>query len=186
MKVSLFCISVILSSLLFSCSQPESNKKNGTATANNMSDMSNNDKNERDKMIANNELVNRAIESGNFNGIDTLWADDIVEHSGPMGKEVRGKDSIKAELMTMHKSMKDIKIETKTAAFDPEKGYLFTLSHLTATTTVPMEGMPANTKLDMDGVDLIKIKNGKATDHWSFSSPEEMMKMMKGQKSGKK
>ena len=183
MKKLLFCTPIILSALLFSCSQANSNKDgspgNDSSTANNANA-------ERDRMVANNERVNRAIETGNFNGIDTLWANDIVDHTGSMGKELRGRDSVKAELMQMTKMMKDIKIETKESAYDPEKGCLFSWSHFTATTTVPMEGMPANTKLDMNSVDVVKIKNGKATDHWTFNDPNDLMKMMNGQRSGQK
>lgn len=169
--------------LLLACSQNNTNKENSTGNAN---DMANNDNAERQKMIANNERVNRAIETGNFDGTDTLWADDIVDHSGPGGKEVRGKDSLKAMLMLMSKSMKDIKIDTKVSAYDHEKGYLFSLSHFTATTTAPMNGMPANTKIDMNSIDLIKIVNGKATEHWVYENPQDMMKMMSRQKNGKK
>lgn len=90
----------------------------------------------RGKMIANNERVNRAIEIRNFAGIDTLWVDNIVNHLST-GTEVRGKDSVKTQLMQMSNLMKDIKIETNAAAYDPEKGFLFSLSHFTATTTAP-------------------------------------------------
>lgn len=183
MKSLLSCFCLLSSILVLSCSQANSNKENAAGSD---SSTVNNDNKEREKMIANNERINRAIETGNFDGIDTLWANDIVDHTGPMGKEVRGKDSVKAELVQMHNSMKDIKFETKASAYDPEKGYLFSWSHFTATTTVPMEGMPANTKLDMDGVDLVKIVNGKATDHWQFNNPQDMMKMMGGQKNQKK
>ncbi len=183
MKKMLFCTYLVLLGLLLSCSHANTNKENSIGNNNNTS---NNLNREREKMIANNELVNRAIETGNFDGIDTLWADDIVDHSGPMGEEVHGKDSLKAVLMQMSKSMKDIKIDTKVSAYDPEKGYLFSLSHFTATTTAPMSGMPANSKLDMNSVDVIKIVNGKATDHWVFENPQDMMKMMSGQKNGKK
>ncbi len=103
-----------------------------------------------------------------------------------MGKEVHGKDSLKAVLMQISKSMKDIKIDTKVSAYDHEKGYLFSESNFTATTTAPLYGMPANTKLDMNSVDVVKIVNGKATDHWVYENPQEMMKMMSEQKKGKK
>lgn len=48
-----------------------------------------------------------------------------------------------------------------------------------------MNGMPANAKFDMNSVQVVKIVNGKATDHWMYENPQDMMKMMGGQK-GKK
>ncbi|MEJ7682905.1 MAG: hypothetical protein WKG06_34625 [Segetibacter sp.] len=38
----------------------------------------------------------------------------------------------------------------------------------------------------MNSVDVVKIKNGKATDHWTFNDPNDMMKMMSGQKNKQK
>jgi len=183
MKKLFFCAPIILSALLLSCSQANSNKDGSRGSD---SSTANNANSARDRMIANDRRINKALETGNFDGIDTLWTDDIVDHTGPMGKEVRGKDSVKAELIQMTKLMKDIKIDPKVYAYDPEKGYLFSWSHFTATTTAPMQGMPSNTKVDMNSVDVVKIKNGKATDHWTFNDPNEMMKMMNGQKNMQK
>ena len=61
--------------------------------------------------------------------------------------------------------------------------YLFTLARLTGTTTAnPGMGMPPNKKMDLKSVDVVKVKNGKATDHWQFVDPKEMMEMMGAQK----
>ncbi|MEJ7682904.1 MAG: nuclear transport factor 2 family protein [Segetibacter sp.] len=122
MKKLLFCTPIILLALLFSCSQANSNKDR---SAGNDSSTANNANAERDRMIANDQCINKAIETGNFNGIDTLWTDDIVDHTGPNGKEVRGKDSVKAALMQMAKSMKDIKIDSKSTLMILRKGICF-------------------------------------------------------------
>jgi predicted ester cyclase len=46
----------------------------------------------------------------------------------------------------------------------------------TGTNSGPNMGMPAtNKKINMDGVDIVIIKDGKATEHWGFF---EEMKMM--------
>ncbi|HVT85125.1 MAG TPA: hypothetical protein VHD35_07965 [Chitinophagaceae bacterium] len=39
-------------------------------------------------------------------------------------------------------------------------------------------GMPAGTKYDMTAIEVTKMKDGKATEHWEFMQPSEMMKMM--------
>ncbi len=36
----------------------------------------------------------------------------------------------------------------------------------------------SNTKMDMTTVDVVKFKDGKAVEHWSYMDPKDMMKMM--------
>ena len=33
-------------------------------------------------------------------------------------------------------------------------------------------------KMDMTGIDLVRIKDGKAVEHWGFTQGRDMMKMM--------
>ena len=128
---------------------------------------------EDEKYKANTPAVFKAIETGNFDGIDSLWADNIVDHSGPNGKEVRGKDSIKVGLQKMHNSVKDLKFDVVANAYD--NGYLMTLSHVSGTTTDASMGMPPNTKMDSYSVEVVKMTDGKVTDHWHYANPNEMM-----------
>ena len=39
-------------------------------------------------------------------------------------------------------------------------------------------GMPAGSKMDEKGVDVIKLKDGKMVEHWGFVDPVAMMKHM--------
>ena len=49
---------------------------------------------------------------------------------------------------------------------------------MTGTTKDSSMGMPANTPIDRMGVDVVRIENGMAVEHWSFDDPRDMMKMM--------
>ena len=49
---------------------------------------------------------------------------------------------------------------------------------MTGTTNSEYMGMPANTPIDMTSVNVVKIKNGKAVEHWRYSDAGEMMQMM--------
>jgi len=137
---------------------------------------------ERNK--ANNRLIMKAIETGDAAVIDSLIASDAVDHSGPDMKEIKGGDSIKSMLKNMHNSVTDMKNDIIADAADGD--YVFTLSRMTGTTTAnPGMGMPPNTKMDMTGVDVVKFRDGKALEHWSYMDPKEMMKMMPPPPSGK-
>jgi hypothetical protein len=52
--------------------------------------------------------------------------------------------------------------------------------HMTGTTNKPVWGMPAGHKMDGRSIDVIKVSNGKMTDHWTYMEMAELMKMMGG------
>ena len=123
-----------------------------------------------------NILVYKALETGDFKNIDTLLSDDMIDHGGgPNGTDIKGRDSVKAGLMKMHGTYKIAKYEVLANSYD--SGYLFTMAHLVA---IPIEkpGEPMPKKIDGIGIDVVKIKNHKATDHWTYLEPKEVMKMM--------
>lgn len=127
-----------------------------------------------------NSEVYKAIETGDVSKLHDYIASDAVDHNGgPTGEDIRGGDSIIAMLGQMHNSfMPGMKVNVISQAADGD--YLFTLSEMNGTTTAnPGMGMPANFKMDSRSVDVVKLKDGKATDHWRFMSFEEMMGMMK-------
>lgn len=55
---------------------------------------------------------------------------------------------------------------------------LFAYITFTGTSAEPFMGMPANHKMTMNMVDLVRFKGDKIAEHWGFTSNEDMMKMM--------
>ena len=128
-----------------------------------------------EKNKSNSKEVNRAIETGDVSKLDSFMAKDIVDHSGPNG-DIKGIDSIKSLFLQIHNHVDNIKIESIANATDGD--YDFDLNRFTGTTNSAFMGMPPNTKIDMRSVDVVKIKDGKAVEHWGFVDPKDMMKMM--------
>jgi len=124
---------------------------------------------------ANSKKVSNAIETGDVSGLDSIIDKDIVDHSGPNG-DLKGIDSVKAFFLMIHSHIPDVKIESIANATDGD--YNFDLNRMTGTTNSAFMGLPANYKMDMMSVDVVKIKNGKSTEHWGFSQPRDMMEMM--------
>ncbi|MDQ6813240.1 MAG: ester cyclase, partial [Bacteroidota bacterium] len=160
------------------------NEKSGKDTIASSNSSASNTTDDRKQMEANSEQVYRAIETGNFTGIDTTMAPDIIEHSGPHG-EIKGRDSVIASLKQISVMNKNVKVETLARSYDPATGYIFSMVRRTGTTVTPMDGMPANTPYDVTAVDVVKVKDGKATEHWGYVDPNAMMKMM-GKQPGEK
>lgn len=128
------------------------------------------------------EKVHRAIETGDVSTLTSDMVDsNFVDHeAGPNGTDIKGADAAKKGLADIHNHFTDLKIESIANATDGD--YNFDLNRTTGTTKDASMGMPANSKFDMISVDVVKYKDGKATDHWSYADPKDIMKMMQGMK----
>jgi predicted ester cyclase len=124
------------------------------------------------KNRANSKEAYRAMETGDVSKLDSFIDKDIVDHEGNM----HGLDTLKKMFSSMHNSIKDLKMETIANATDGD--YNFAYVRMTGTTTDASMGMPANTKVDRTFVDVVKMRDGKAVEHWGYSDMNEMMKMM--------
>ena len=134
------------------------------------------DNTQGEKNIATVHAVNDAIESGDVNKLDQYIAVDGVDHAGEHG-DIKGLDSIKANLAHMHDSYKDMKLEELEDAATGD--YVFSLTKFTGTSTRESMGSPAGTSFDMNSVQVVKFgKDGKAVEHWEYMQMSDMMKMM--------
>jgi ketosteroid isomerase-like protein len=134
------------------------------------------DMDEIQKNLDINAKAMKAIESGDATAIDTLIADDVVDHMGPHGKEIKGGSTLKPMLIDMHNHWKGLKFDVITSSAN--KDYVFTLSKTMGTATDTTMGMAAGTKMEENMVDLVKIRGGKVVEHWGFVDPSAMMKKM--------
>ena len=160
-----FCltgISILL--LLMSCTDSTETGTDTTTT------------NQDEKNLANSRKVYKAIETGDAATLDSLIATDAVDHQGATGIEIKGDDSVKHMLADIHNHLKDAKFEVIADAANDD--YIFSLVQTTGTTTDTIWGMPAGTKINERGVDVIRVKDGKMVEHWNFVDPKAMMKQL--------
>ncbi len=116
-------------------------------------------------------IVNKAFETGDVSMIDSVVASDFVDHTdrGDMGR-----DSLKAFITRMHQVNTDMKMEVVKELADDD--YVFALQHYSGTSKGDI-GMPAG-PYDMKAIEVVRFKDGKAVEHWSYMEMREMMKMM--------
>ncbi len=163
MKKFILCTAIM--AVVFSCNNPSS------TTASNS-----NDNSQQEKNIANNKKVYPAIETGDTSPIDTLIANDAVDHDGPQGTEIKGKDSIIHMLSDIHNHFNNLKLDVISSAANGD--YIFTLIHMTGTTADSTMGMPGM-NIDQKGVDVIKLNDeNKMVEHWGFTEDQEVVKEM--------
>ena len=151
--------------VLFACN---SQGGNNTDTANN--------EDKHKMMLEANRQVMKAMETGNVDTLKKYISTDATDHGGgPNGTDMKGQ-AIIDQLASVHNDIDNFKNEIVQQAANDD--YIFALTHTTGTTNKPVWGMPAHYKMDGTNVDVIKVKDMKMVDHWSYMSPAEMMKMM--------
>ena len=154
----LFFLAVVITAFTFlSCSEKEDNDMTEKAKKN----------------IEAVQAVVKAFETGDVSKIDDVVAENFIDHTerGDMGR-----DSLKAAITIMHKQDSTLKFNTIKEFADDE--YAAIWYKLTGTSDGTM-GMPKG-PYEMHTIDMVKLKDGKAVEHWSFMELQEMMKMMAG------
>jgi len=150
----------------------------------NDSGTSGSDNSQNAKNLENNRKVVKAIETGDAAVIDSFITSDAIDHQGPNGTDVKGTDSVRHMLIEMHNHVSDLKFDIIADAANGDK--IFCLSTMTGTLKDGSWGLPAGTKLNEKGVDIIQFnKDGKMTEHWGFVDPNTMMKHMQEMQGGK-
>jgi hypothetical protein len=119
--------------------------------------------------------INKAIETGDVSKLGDYIAADAVDHSGEKG-EIKGLDSIKATLATIHTMGDNMKDETLNEFADSTT--VIQWMRYTGNSKMAMGTMPAGSAYNWMTIHVSKFKDGKATDHWEFMLPSDMMKMM--------
>jgi ketosteroid isomerase-like protein len=130
--------------------------------------------------------VYSAIETGDVSKMDSLLTDDCVDHNGnPDGSDVKGRDSIKKMLSEIHTYFEPgLKVEMLSDAVSADGDYHFAMVRMKGKARANPWGMPVGQDIDDTSVDVVKLKDGKACDHWGFMSNGDIMEMMKGMQGG--
>ena len=167
MKRSLILGLFSMAVILFACNDKATT--DSTATTTNSADNSK-------EMLDNNRKVLTAIETGDSATLRQHIADDATDHGGgENGADMKGPEIVKM-LADVHNHITNLKFEVVQEAANGD--HVFSLTKMTGTVKDPIWGMPAGMQCDMTSVDVIKIKDGKMVDHWSYMNPADMMKMM--------
>lgn len=117
-------------------------------------------------------VVRMAFANGTPNAIDTVIADDYIDHKS--SGDVVGRDSVKANITRTHSNFKDLKMELIKELADNDFGFFW--MHF-AGSSIGTPTVPAGSS-DMHTIEVVKFQNGKAAEHWQYRDINEMMKMM--------
>ena len=161
--LSLFATGVLF--VCFSCSNDKTEKTAGNTMAAEKKDNSMAEKN-----LAASHIVNDAFQSGDISKIDDAIARGDIN-----------RDSLKAMITMTHKEFPDMKMEMIKEMADDD--YVFSLMRWTGTSNGQM-GMPKG-PYDMKAIEVVRFKDGKGVEHWSYMQPADVLKMMPPQPAAK-
>lgn len=117
-------------------------------------------------------------EKGDFAAMEKLVAPDFKDHNAMNDPNAPfNRDTLMHYLKANRDAFPDMKIEVLHAAGVDDM--VFVHYRFTGTNTGGFMGMPAtNKKVDYLGVDLLRIKDGVAVEHWDYADNMTYMKQM--------
>jgi len=110
-------------------------------------------------------FYNEVLNSHNVASLKSFVTTDFIDHNPSPGHTGKGLDDLTAQLNEMLTAMPDLKVtpEFMVAEEDTVVAYLT----MTGTNTGPFGNAPAsNKKVKFNGIDIVRIKDGKATERW--------------------
>jgi predicted ester cyclase len=134
-----------------------------------------------DKEAANKAKVQRfydeVINGHNANAIDSFCHTDFTDHDPGQGHTGKGIDDLKANFNEMFAGLPDVRATTNLMIASGDT--VVTYMTMTGTNTGPMGPMPAtNKQINIKGIDIVVLKDGKATDRWGIFDNMTMMAQM--------
>ena len=122
------------------------------------------------KAEQNKEMVRKIVEeawnTGDFNSIEGLLADDFVVHSSGPGEEIRGVENVKQFYSELYKAFPDIQFKIIDQVAEDNK----VVTHWSATGTHKgdYKGIPATgNKISFTAMDFDRLSDGKFVECWT-------------------
>jgi steroid delta-isomerase-like uncharacterized protein len=157
MKKILFLL--VLAAIIFSCND---------AANDSMSDQAASNKAKAQR------FYDEVINGHNPALIDTFCTKDFTDHNPSQGHSGKGSDDLRAAFTEMFAAFPDVKL---TPDFIIAKGdTVVAYVTMTGTNSGAMGPMPATNKsFKINGIDIILVKDGKATDRWGVFDDMSLM-----------
>jgi len=122
-------------------------------------------------------FYDQVINAHNPAAIDSFCTADFVDHNPDPGHSGKGIEDIRADFKEFFAAYPDIHVTTNMMVASGDT--VMAMITMTGTNTGPMMGHPAtNKQININGTDILAIKNGKATDRWGFFEEMKMMQQL--------
>jgi steroid delta-isomerase-like uncharacterized protein len=117
------------------------------------------------------------VNEGNFALIDDLVAEAFVEHEAFPGLKA-GREGLRQFFMMMRTAFPDLKFETEFFVADGDKVVAYIV--MSGTHKGEFMGIPASgKKFETRTIDIVRIVDGKAVEHWGVTDTMTMMEQLR-------
>jgi steroid delta-isomerase-like uncharacterized protein len=129
----------------------------------------------------NKELVrrfyNEVLNSHNPAKLESFVTTDFIDHNPSPGHTGKGLDDLTAQLNEILTALPDLRVTTDFMVAEEDKVAVFLT--MTGTNSGPFGNLPpSNKQVKFYGVDIVRIKDGKAFERWGLSDDLSMMTQM--------
>ena len=134
-------------------------------------------KNTEENKALTKRFYNEVMNSHNIDGLKAFCAADFIDHNPAPGHTGKGLDDLAASLNEMLTALPDLHVTTDFMVAEEDKVVAYLT--LTGTNSGPFGNMPpTNKSIRINGVDIVHIKDGKATERWGVFDDFSMMTQM--------
>jgi steroid delta-isomerase-like uncharacterized protein len=131
---------------------------------------------EENKALAR-RVYDEVFNSHNPSGIKSFVTTDFIDHNPSPGHTGKGLDDLTAQLKEFLTAIPDLRVTVDLLVAEEDKVVVYLT--MTGTNSGPFGNMPASNKpVKFNGIDIVKIKDGKASERWGLSDDLTMMTQM--------
>jgi len=116
------------------------------------------------------------VNAGNLAALDELLADDVVEHEEFPGLDPN-KEGVKQFFAMFRSAFPDLRMEPHEMLAEGD----LACARMTVTGTHQGEFMgmpPTGKRIEMEGIDIVRTRDGQATEHWGVMDSMAMMQQL--------
>jgi steroid delta-isomerase-like uncharacterized protein len=166
MKHLLALLAISSSLLLASCMKKESGGSSDTMRMDSI----------KKANMDNYQKVMDMLNSGKMDDMGKYCADNMVDHQTFPGQKP-GLAGVKEAMTGFRAGFPDLKFTTNHITAD--SNMIWAQYTLTGTNSGPFMGMPPSGKsFKIEGMDLIRLENGKCVEHWGYDEHGKMMEQL--------
>jgi steroid delta-isomerase-like uncharacterized protein len=131
---------------------------------------------EENKALAR-RFYNEVLNSHNLAGLKSFVTTDFIDHNPSPGHTGKGLDDLTAQLNEILTALPDLHVTTDLMVAEEDK--VVTYLTMTGTNSGPFGNIPATNKpVKFNGVDIVQIKDGKASERWGVTDDLSMLTQM--------
>jgi len=120
--------------------------------------------------------MEEVLNKGNMQAVDELIAPNFVEHN-PFPGQAPGVEGLKQAMVALRQAFPDLHVTVDEMLSDGDKVVIRTT--MKGTHKGNFMNIPATGKqMSVEGIDILRISNGRAVEHWGVTDNLTMMQQL--------